>query len=105
MNDDERPIQLEYKTPEKGEPVTAWMVIMRVIAGFFGIITLVIAIVLTALAIQWLFDINPLGRDKRGIALLPVYFAIISWIFAITSLKYAIVGDRKPRQLPFESNE
>ena len=46
------PIPLDYKTPEKVEPITARMVISRVVSGFCGVLTLIVAVVFTTHGIR-----------------------------------------------------
>jgi len=97
MTDGERPIQLEYKTPEKGERISAWMVIKRVTYGFAGIFALIFALACSCVAISSLVDLVSQRKpysELGGVFFLPLtYMGVIGWIVTIRWLKYAIRGD------------
>ena len=106
MTDPKQPIKLDYKTPEKGERITARTIISRVIFGFGGMLTLMLALGITASA-GWslIFERSEPSDESIPGAIIIVPFTLMAWFLSFYLLKYAFLGDRKSEKSSTEPEE
>ena len=104
MPEPKSPILLDYKTPEKGERITAWMVTQRTLTGLFGIAVLLIALELSFNALEYLPEKTPPYQEADKFMVL-VMLALITWIAGFCLLIVAITGYRKSHKAPIESDK
>ncbi|HQY89387.1 MAG TPA: hypothetical protein PK402_12115 [Tepidisphaeraceae bacterium] len=107
MTEPERPIPLEYNTPENVERVTAWMIIKRVLAGLCGMLALWLAFNGTFFAMiifqGIIFPPSSIAGADLFVMFMWSAIALVGWFFAIRWLRFAFLGDRKPRNRQPES--
>ena len=98
MTEDKRPVQLEYKTPEKRERANAFVVTWAVIFGVFAGIFTVKAFAFTFIAIDAFTHSAGLYQ-----VILFVLVALFGWMMTFVFLRQAIRTIRKPRNSQPES--
>ena len=101
MSEPNQPIQLDYKTPEKGEPVSFSVVVDRLIMGAIGLFSMFIALILSLITLVC-FGAGIGSREWDLIVAGPVLavFAYLTWTITIGLLRYTIKGNRKSNDLP-----